>query len=407
MAEKDLQSIFGKLFTPGGSEQVRPGEKDEESSDEDEEQNCGGGGEAETPEKPAGSGEEAKQEEVDEEFEKMKVFVKMMTERKQDPVEILKRIPMFSGSEDLDDWLFKVKITLETHSKVRQELLKAIHFRLSGKATQFYRVESANCNSFKDLERLFRTRFQGAGEAAVESAYNNCVQEAGESVRDYAQKFKDLANKLYGEHMSIGPVERGMIRQFIGGLNADIQRWVCSKDPASLDDAVEAAVLEERAVAWARKKGDASGTKADPTATSWLTKLANAARQLGLQPEGDDLEEDLLQAFAGIKKGGQARALECFKCGKIGHMRAECPNQGAARKTGANGRKCQHCDKRGHSEDDCFVKKYGTPVRKPGESCAHCKREGHVEGDCYFRKMDEERRAKRDGATGSLNSPRP
>ena len=51
-------------------------------------------------------------------------------------------------------------------------------------------MEADNIRTLSDLVSLFKIRFLGVDEAAVETAYTNCTQAKDESVMDYAQRFQ-------------------------------------------------------------------------------------------------------------------------------------------------------------------------------------------------------------------------
>jgi hypothetical protein len=266
---------------------------------------------------------------------------------------------------------------------------------------------ATNSSKFSDLEKAFKERFLGVDEAAVENAYTSCTQAKGENVMDYAQRFQAIVTRLYGKHQEVGPVQRGIIRQFVSGLNADIQRWVSSKPLDSLHDAISAAVWEESAVAMTKRRGTgAESEKSEKLASALeraLAKIEGAAKKWGLSEEDEDLERDLLQAFMSAKPKGPGA---CYKCGGIGHLKRDCPTKGSDAEEG--GKPCPVCGRKGHTEDVCFVKKYGPTARKPGVKCEECGRLGHASEDCYTRKAREEREARgRDNDKKRLNSTRP
>ena len=332
--------------------------------------------------------------------------------RQFDVYEILKRVPIFSGAEDLEDWLFKVKTIVDTHPRREKEIFQTIHFRLGGKAAQFYRMEADNIKTLSNLVSLFTIRFLGVDEAAVETAYTNCAQAKDESVMDYSQRFQAIASRLYGKHQGVGPIQRGIIRQFVCGLNSDIRRWVSSKPLDSLTDAIAAAVWEENAVAMTKRRGAGENSEKLLTALEQtLEKIQSATKKLGLDEDDDDSERSLLQAFIEMRSKGseKSQAGACFKCGGIGHIKAECPSKiGTRESQPSNGRavtRCTHCNKIGHGADDCFILRFGVAKRQPGVKCEHCGRDGHSTHDCYLKKAQESR-SKHTDNKGPLNSNR-
>jgi hypothetical protein len=179
------------------------------------------------------------------------------SKRKIDAFEILKRVPVFTGdgTEDVEEWLWKVNLIFDRFPDEQEELLEAIHYRLTGKAAQFFRVEGENVEDFYGFKEMFLQRFQGENEGVLESKFQQCQQAPGELVVDYAQRFKVLAIRLYGDYMQVKPVQMTVLRQFLSGLNGEIQRWVCSKNPGNFDEAFAEARREEDNVLMSRRQG--------------------------------------------------------------------------------------------------------------------------------------------------------
>jgi hypothetical protein len=53
----------------------------------------------------------------------------------------------------------------------------------------------------------------------------------------------------------VKPVQMTILRKFLGGLNKDIQRWVCSRNPGNFEEAFEIARKEEINLRMSRRKG--------------------------------------------------------------------------------------------------------------------------------------------------------
>jgi hypothetical protein len=85
--------------------------------------------------------------------------------------------------------------------------------------------------------------------------FYQCQQNPGESVVDYAQRFKVLVTRLYDDYIQAKPVQMTILRKFLGGLNGDIQRWVCSRNPRNFEEAFEIARKEEINLRMSRRKG--------------------------------------------------------------------------------------------------------------------------------------------------------
>jgi hypothetical protein len=62
---------------------------------------------------------------------------------------------MFTGSEDVEEWLWKVGFLFKKYTNSKEELIEGLHYRLAGKAAQFLRVEGGCVGSFEDRKVIF------------------------------------------------------------------------------------------------------------------------------------------------------------------------------------------------------------------------------------------------------------
>ena len=116
-------------------------------------------------------------------------------------------------------------------------------------------MEGGCVENFEDLRVMFMERFQVGDVVTVEMDFHQCQQNPGELVVDYAQRFKVLATRLYDDYVQAKPVQMTILRKFLGGLNGDIQRWVCSRNPRNFEEAFEIARKEESNLRMSRRKG--------------------------------------------------------------------------------------------------------------------------------------------------------
>ena len=111
------------------------------------------------------------------------------------------------------------------------------------------------------------------------------------------------------------------------------------------------------------KLEDKLGDDIDPLTIDELrTELSLRYQRLTLKKIVDeDNDEEDTALFGGGFKG------TCQGCGKIGHRRADCPenkngnrNGGRSNFKGRSNKKCAHCGKPGHKSENCWVK-FGKP----------------------------------------------
>jgi hypothetical protein len=58
-----------------------------------------------------------------------------------DVFKMLKRVPMFTGSEDVEEWLWNVGFLFKKYPNKQEELIEEINDRLAGKPAQFFRMK--------------------------------------------------------------------------------------------------------------------------------------------------------------------------------------------------------------------------------------------------------------------------
>lgn len=122
-------------------------------------------------------------------------------------------------------------------------------------------MEGEGIDSFDELKSMFKGRLQGEEEEALESDLQKCQQAPDELLVDYAQRFKVLAIRFYGDCMQVRLVQMTIMCQFLSGLNGDIQRWVCSKNPRNFDEAFVEGRKEENNVRLSKRKERNSGAE--------------------------------------------------------------------------------------------------------------------------------------------------
>jgi hypothetical protein len=84
-----------------------------------------------------------------------------------DLFEMLERVPIFTGSEDVEEWLLKVGFLFEKYPNREEELIEGFHYRLAGKTAQFLGVEGGCVGSFRDLRVIIMEIFQAGDSDSV------------------------------------------------------------------------------------------------------------------------------------------------------------------------------------------------------------------------------------------------
>ena len=156
-----------------------------------------------------------------------------------------------------------------------------------------------------------------------------------------------------------------ILRKFLGGLNVDIQRWICSKNPRHFKEAFEMARKEEISLRMSRRQGGNAEWGGNEKVPKYLEdKIARLelATRIARESMGDD---DLLTALARRKAPARSESMKeskrsvnfkCFNCGEIGQLVRECPNQ--------NTMVCKVCGDKRHIQRKIVL--WGSLGKTPG-----------------------------------------
>jgi hypothetical protein len=140
-------------------------------------------------------------------------------------------INQFSGKEDIDEWLGRVKRVIRNNPSLEREVLDNISIHLTGIAWDFFNTlyQDSEPATFDELSAAFKNRFEVL-DNTHETALHACEQGSG-SVLDYLQTFNKLAKKVYGNDILVTPILEGqkrihkiILRNFLQGLKASIRR---------------------------------------------------------------------------------------------------------------------------------------------------------------------------------------
>jgi len=122
--------------------------------------------------------------------------------------------------------------------------LSAALLRLKGAASEFIQVESPDISTFDNFKQALIKRFvRGEDRFALLQSFISCHQLFNESVLDYKQRLRKLANHtvLHYEGETLqnqenARVEKDLLQKFITGLQPHFKKFVIE----FIDDLVEA-----------------------------------------------------------------------------------------------------------------------------------------------------------------------
>lgn len=223
------------------------------------------------------------------------------------------------------------------------EKLLVVKTRIKGSAMEFlnHHPDIRKTKCFETFKKEFLRFFHKDMPLVVRlKQLTGCKQKPGESVKQFAGRVKSFAHDyLQGANYSIPEVQtladRTRLSQFLSGLNPKIQRAVLSRTPETLEDAINAAVLEETNDQICGG-GSVNSTQADTDAASVIQLLLERDREResilnNIQRELSDLKLRVSPAFEEtgqrMEGGGPRDSRRCFICSRVGHLMRDCPQR--------------------------------------------------------------------------------
>lgn len=257
-------------------------------------------------------------------------------------------IPSFTGSEEFltpAQFIESIEEVSQLAGWTDAEKLLIAKTRIKGGASEFLsnHHDVRQVRAFETFKKYFLEYFEKQLPLAVKlQQFTSCKQKAGESVKQYAGRVKNLAfDYLQGANFEIPEVEsiadKTRLSQFLSGLNVKLQRAVLSHNPTTLEKAIEVAILEE-----ANERICSRGSLVNATETcseglleALLAKeQANEALISNLQKKISELEVSRRNQDTEIRErtnrpqerdlGGRVEDRRCFFCARIGHLMRNC-----------------------------------------------------------------------------------
>ncbi|XP_024962256.1 uncharacterized protein C683.02c-like [Cynara cardunculus var. scolymus] len=168
------------------------------------------------------------------------------------------------------------------------------------------------------------------------------------SVRDYTRHFMEKLN-LVGH---VAPTEKERIKAYLKGLPADMMIMVRNSRASTLREAIEEAKIMETVYARGREEKVAGGEKRKWEGHYTPSKRPNHSSNNNRG--GYPRQEAKWCSKCRTKHHGpcttNSTPTKCFKCGKPGHSRNECPIKGSI---------CFGCGEPGHIMNACPKTKLG------------------------------------------------
>jgi hypothetical protein len=251
------------------------------------------------------------------------------------------KIPNFSGRshENARSWMEKLELILEQEDD--SSAAKQFRLRLDGPAEDWVRdLDKEVKESFSKLREAFTGKYITCGSDfwMVHETIKNKRQGECESVDQYLTSLQYYWAKVERS-------ERDRLTDFVGGLLTDLRVEVIRCDCTILEEAIKTAVRAEQIRAIQAKdrppsvnsvtdlvavmREELRALKADHT---WRPRQDSKAPAPSSGDRQDDRTSDGRPICTYCDKLGHStqvcrkRLGQCFKCGKPGHIRFDCPN---------------------------------------------------------------------------------
>ena len=255
---------------------------------------------------------------------------------------------------------------------------------LRGNAAEWYETDQANIVQWHidGQNDNFRERFKNyfspqSKQIKWQTELISIQQEIGESIEDYAKRFKKIMRKVNYINALADGVQ---INYFIKGLNPVYTTHVLASLPANLNAAINQAKLLETGsqIAGLTIQGNVN----QRTENNEQIRRNTFTREKDMERNKvDELTEMMKRMEIKVANIGRGKIsgnrnnndTECFKCGKIGHIAKNCRTQ-IQRNLRQNTRNdiCNNCGKIGHTERECYR----------NQTCQRCGRQGHTQQIC-------------------------
>lgn len=164
-------------------------------------------------------------------------------------------VNIFDGEifSNVDYFLNNIKEIGEIAQWNDAELIAVLKSKLKGPALQFFidDPELISDKQFDSIQNKFKKYFEKKTTLSHrQQQFSNCKQNPGESVRSFSTRVSNLTVNYFGlqnvSKPNAGPiVDQTKLAKFLEGLEPNLKRLALTRNPATFDEAVESALLDE------------------------------------------------------------------------------------------------------------------------------------------------------------------
>ncbi|GFX29076.1 uncharacterized protein TNCV_2072271 [Trichonephila clavipes] len=250
---------------------------------------------------------------------------------------LIELIPRYDGSESLGirRFLGKINDVAELGGWSNAEKVTILKLKLAGISEEFFLSDPTHSHltDYNDIARVLITRFERTVPLSTRlQLFSSCIQGSSESVQEFAARINKLGTQIFQSSNSVlTPAVRNANDQllqshFISGLRNDIRRFVLARDPNTVEESINAALIEEQNLKLNEiASNERSGLSSLPTESPVISALTDKLQELNLRVER--LQEASTVIARETSKGEfhrKVNVFKCFYCGLEGHRQAEC-----------------------------------------------------------------------------------
>ncbi|KAG8226168.1 hypothetical protein J437_LFUL007405 [Ladona fulva] len=269
-------------------------------------------------------------------------------------------IPCFSGDDEtmVEKFLESVQLTSQLSAWSEQQTLCVVRLRLSGSAAEYVHANPHILDSYELFTTSLKRRFTSKiSPITIERLFSSCIQSTLESVSVYATRLRKLGRQL--REISYEPqsaatsamIEHRLLSQFLVGLREDIGRFVLVRNPKTLLEAEDFAILEEaNARNYSNKYLDVRTMQSFLTSNDLQNSQsvfpANFNKPFSTINREINAVQTTQQRPLPIPTAGAPRNSDrkCYRCGRTDHIARFCRSKP---------QNCYNCGKANHFSRDC------------------------------------------------------
>ncbi|GFU03959.1 uncharacterized protein TNCV_198451 [Trichonephila clavipes] len=204
---------------------------------------------------------------------------------------------MYDGSESLGirRFLGKINDVAELGGWSNAEKVTILKLKLAGIAEKFFLSDPTHSHltEYNDIARVLITRFERTVSLSTRlQLFSSCIQGSSESVQEFAARINKLGTQILQSSNSVlttaarNANDQLFQSRFISRLRNDIRKFVLARDPNTLDESINAALIEEQNLKLNEiASNERSGFSSLPTESPVISALTDKLQELNLRVE--------------------------------------------------------------------------------------------------------------------------